>query len=186
MKKSIVVFQDKMIIIQGTILFLLFSLGSGWLLYLTTLPTSSSLASIWVSRILFGLCGLCLPVLFIVNPERYFVWYRFSQEDIARHTLFRRKRVILYSDIPYVMHGKFFHGVYWRDYIIFSNRRLKESDLNHINHIPPSDTLIKVRFSEEKYGILMSILPSKHKKNLAAIHTSIRACQGDVSRGRSP
>ena len=150
--------------------FLLLSVISCWVIYTTTLPTTTgSLTVRWLTRIMFTCTGLCMPVLFIVNPDRYITWYRFSPEGISYHTIFRRKKLLPYSAFPYVMHGKYFHGAYWRDYIIFSNRRLKNSELEQINHVAPSTTLIKVRYSEKTCRKLLSVLPEKYRASVAAI-----------------
>lgn len=169
-EQSVLVFQDKMVLIMGIILTLVCAVSSGWILHMTTLPTSSSLASIWICRIISISMGLVLPFLFIVDPYRYIVWYRFSPECITYHTLFRRKKVIPYSAFPYVMHGKYLHGIYWRHYIVFSNRRLKESELNQINHVAPSPKLIKVQYSKKTYRALLSILPPKYRSVLNVMH----------------
>lgn len=171
MKKSqsIIVFQDKAVNFVGLFLFLVMSATSVWGLYITTLPSNNSLTDTWILRIILICIGLCFPVLYVVDPDRYFVWYRFSQECITYHTLFRRKKVIPYSALPYVMHGKYFHMVYWRHYIVFSNRRLKASELEQINHVSPSSTLLKVKCSKKTCRALASILPAKYRSVVAAI-----------------
>ena len=175
MKKhhSFVVFQDKMTISLCILLLLLLSGGSVWLLYLTTLPTSSSLSSIWAARIIFTLTGLALPILLVINPDRYFVWYRFLPEELEYHTLFRRKRIIPYSTFPYIMHGKYYHGIYWRDYILFSDRRLNDTELNHINHVAPSVALVKVRYTKKTSDTLLDVLPSRYKPTILSIRKQI-------------
>ena len=173
-KKGIVVFQDKMVLCMLAILWTSWTVCGVWVLYLTTLPTDSPLAAVWFVRVLFGIGILFIPFLLIVNPDRYIVWYRLTRECIEYHTAFRRKRELPYSCFPYVMHGKYLHGVYWRDYIVFSDRRLKDAELNQINHVSPSaEHFIKIRYSEKTAEKLMSVLPAKYQRTVSGIKESI-------------
>ena len=70
------------------------------------------------------------------------------------------------------MHGKYLHLAYWRDYIIFSNRRLSEKELLQINNVAPSSELIKIKNSEKTYNKLIAILPQHQKMSVAAIKPS--------------
>ena len=134
----------------------------------------SPTAAVWFARVLFGIGILFLPFLLIVNPDRYIVWYRLTSECIEYHTAFRRKRELPYSCFPYVMHGKYLHGVYWRDYIVFSDRRLKDAELNRINHVSPSaEHFIKIRYSEKTAEKLMSVLPAKYQRTVSGIKETI-------------
>ena len=171
---SIVVLQDGMVVCMGITHFILLTVGGGWMIYISFLPSPSDSAfSIWGLRIMMLACILALPILFVVNPERYFVWYRFTDEGIFFHTIFRRKKLLPYNTFPYVMHGKYRHGVYWRDYIVISNRRLTDAELNHINHVSPSSTLLKIRYSEKTCQKLLRILPQKQKTSVSSIKSSI-------------
>lgn len=167
--QNVLVFQDKMVFAETFILSLMFSAASVLGLYFTTLPTSSSPTAVWLARIFCITWNFVIPIIVIINPQRYLVWYRFSREGITYHTAFRRKKLIPYSAFPYVMHGRYFHFVYWRDYIVFSNRRLTSSELNQINHVAPSDTLLKVKCSEKICNTLMAVLPVKYQGTVAAI-----------------
>lgn len=176
-KKSLIIFQDKMVFCLSIVFFVLVLSGSIWLVYLTTLPSKSPLASIWLCRVLFTATVLGLLLIYVINPEKYFVWYRFTAQHIIRYTLFRHKKIILYSALPYIMHGGYMHGSYWRDYLVFANRRLSTTELSHVNHVSPSNTLIKVRCSEKSLSILLPILPAKCKSaiRLAIISQAPRA-----------
>lgn len=119
--------------------------------------------------LLWGSCWATLPIVVIADPSRYVVWYRFSQDGIEYHTLFRRKKMLPYSNYPYVLHGKYLHGVYWRHYIIFTDRRIKNAELSQINHVAPSDQLIKVQYSKKVLVSLVAVLPEKPRASLTAI-----------------
>ena len=171
---EIIVFQDLTVACMGIILFILLTAGGCWCIYLTFLPnTVGSTFSTWASRILMMGCVLTLPILFVVNPDRYFVWYRFTDEGIIYHTIFRRKKLLPYNTFPYVMHGRYMHGVYWRDYIVFSSRWLSNAEQNQINHVSPSATMLKIRYSEKTCQKLLSILPRKMKVSVSSIKASI-------------
>ena len=172
MKSTIVIFQDKMVWFMGIVLFAVCSGLSCWILYLTTLPTESSMTAVWIARVIFACTGLGLPIVFLVNPWRFFVWYVLSREGISCHTFFRKKRFLPYSAIPYIMHAKYIHGTKWRDYIVMSNRKLSCSELEHINHVAPQGMLLKIHYSETTKQKLMSVLPTKQQKILEGIKRS--------------
>jgi hypothetical protein len=174
-EESVVVMQDGMVACMGIILFILLTATSGWMLYIFSVPglSSGSVFSLWACRVLAIVGILVLPILFIIYPERYFVWYRFTLDGFYYNTVFRRKKLLSYNAFPYVMHGRYMHGVYWRDYIIFSNRRLTDAELNHINHVSPSALLLKIRYSEKVYQKLLNMLPRKQKVSLTSIKSSI-------------
>lgn len=165
-QKSIIVFQDIFAFLTGFVLLFAFLIGSCWMLYLTTLPTSSSIVSVWISRVIFSFTGLCLPILYAIKPERYFVWYRFTSEHIICYTLLRQKKILSYEALSYVMYGKYMHGNLWREYIVFSGRKLSTAELTHINRVCTSSNLIKIRASKRNREILYSILPEKIRSKI--------------------
>lgn len=172
-RKECVFFQDNSAFVVAIILFLSFSASSFWIWHITTLPdTVGSLASIWGSRLLAIALGLLFPILFLVNPDRYLAWFHFSGEGIFYHTLFRKKQFIPYSALPYIHRGKYLHGIHWREYIIFSNRRLSDSELSQINQVAPSKKLIKIRYSEKAKSKLLTILPPKQKCIISGMESS--------------
>ncbi len=173
-QKGLTIFQDKTVFFSGIILFVVFTASSSWIVYLTTLPTDSSLLSVWICRCIFTFSGLSLPVLFLINPERYFVYYCFSQSGIIKHVAFRRKKLIEYSKFPYLMYGGYYHGIVWRDYIILSNRRLNYNELNHVNNVSSDSTMIKIRLSEKVCRVLPSVLPPRYKGKIDALISTSR------------
>lgn len=164
-----VVLQDKMVVYLLIILLLGEDTISVWMLYLSTLSTTASAITLWGLRIIFIIVILHLPVIILLNPSRYVVWYRFAQNGIEYHTLFRRKKVLPYSNYPYLLHGKYLHGVCWRSYFVFTDRRLSPSELMQINHVMPSARLIKVQYSPKSYWALETVLPPKLRGSLTAI-----------------
>ncbi len=177
-KERIIIFQDIFTIVEAIILLVLFFFSSVWIWQITKRANIiGSLASIWGSRILAIVIGLCIPVLFVVNPDRYIAWYLFTSEGITYYTLFRKKQFIPYSSFPYIMLGKYLHGVHWQKYIVFSNRRLTDSELSHINHVTPSRKLIKIRYSEKTKTKLLAILPPKQKRVISALYSSNQVVQ---------
>ena len=162
-----------MTFIMTIILLVLFTVSSIWIWYITTLPNIiGSTAAIWGSRFLAIGVGLCFPVLFVINPERYILWFQFTSTGIEYCVLFRRKQLLPYSMFPYIMHGKYKHGTYWRDFIVFSSRMLTDSELCRINHVAPSKEIVKIRYSENAKKRITSLLPPKQKSRVAAIAPS--------------
>lgn len=172
LKKTVL--QDSMILWMEIILFILLEVGSGFILLLTFVPiweSEGSVADIWFMRILMTICGLTMPICIILEPTRYVVWVTFTTENIEFHTIARRKKIVPYSRIPYICYASYLHTVYTRYYIIFSSRRLSEKERAEINHVKPTEYLIKIRYSKKTAIQLVEILPTKQR---AAIETISR------------
>ena len=161
-KRSPVILQDKMALALLMFLFAGQTVGI-WCSLL--LPSNTPLDA----YIFFGMIWAVLPIVVLLDPWRYVMWNRFSEEGVESHTLFRRKRVEGYEKYPYLLHGKYLHGVYWRHYIILTDRRLKDMELRQINHVAPSEHMIKVQYSKKVYDVLAEVLPPKQRASLTAI-----------------
>lgn len=173
-KNSVVILQDKMVFWMGIILFIWFTVCGVVFIYLTFTPYGvGTSADRWIVRAIFSACVLLFPILFIVDPYRYLVWYRFTSEGIYYHTTFRRKKLLPYGDFPYIMHGRYLHISYWRDYIVFSSRWLSNTELESINHVAPSTKLLKVKYSEKTCQTLLEILPRKQRASVAGVKAAI-------------
>lgn len=182
MKRSntVVVLQDRMVFIMLIILFVAFTVAGSWLFYVTLSSSMGhgSAFSVWFLRCISMIGVLVLPTLCVVDPYRYAVWYQFSSDGIYCCTTFRRKKLLPYSSFPYVMHGCYWHGAFWRDYIVFSTRFLTNQELTHINHVSPSTKLLKIQYSEKTCQKLLSILPQKRRVSVLSIKAAIERRKG--------
>ena len=161
-KRSPAIFQDKMVLALLIFSFVGQSIEAWCILFL---PSDVPL----FAYIFFGAIWAVLPIVVLLDPWRYVVWNRFSEEGVESHTLFRRKKIAPYEKYPYLLHGKYLHGVYWRHYIILTDRRLKDRELQHINHVAPSEHMIKVQYSKKVYDVLVEVLPPKQRASLTSI-----------------
>ena len=136
-------------------------------------PTKGSVAIIWFVRIVFSVCGLTIPLLVLIDPTRYVVWITFTSSHIEYHTVARRKKIVSYSAVPYIMHGSYFHTVYFRDYILFSSRKFSTRELEEVNEIKPAEYMIKIKYSKQRINKLLPALPAQQGAKVAAIASII-------------
>ena len=142
-------------------------------------PIKGSIAIIWFVRILFSACGLTIPLLVLIDPTRYVVWITFTPEHIEYHTIMRRKKFVPYAAVPYIMHGSYFHMVFFRDYIIFSSRKFSTWELAEINGIKPTEYMIKIKYSKRRISKLLPALPEQQRAKVAAIASIIEKKKPD-------
>ena len=154
-RKSPIFFQDKMVLF---LLLALFIAESVVVFFLYAYVKSTVWLLLW----------LHLPIVVVLDPYRYVVWHRFEEEGIERHTLFRKKIILPYTNFPYLLLGKYLHGAFWRYYLIFTDRKMSEYELSHINHVAPTDRIIKVQYSRKTYCVLKDVLPPKLLASLPA------------------
>ncbi len=149
-----------------------------YLLFLILCPAGLVIAIFWytandpitldavLGKTMFVLLSLCIPLVISINPDRCVVWLTFTPENIEYHVLFRKKRLLSYSDYPYIMRGGYLHVVYPVEYIVLSNRRLKDEELHNINNVTPSAMLIRIRYSDKVFRKMVAVFPEKQSRIL--------------------
>ena len=122
-------------------------------------------------RILFGsvLAGFLISVA-IVSPQ-YLCVVTFFKESLTVWRPFRRRKVYTYKQFHNIYCGRYFHGNFFGRgrcvwYLVLSQRYLSEKELNHINNIPNSEEILKIRYSSKNCNRLRNILPNSHIKQL--------------------
>jgi len=169
-KSTVAVLPDLMVSRMLFVYYVVVLAISVWFYLIPDLyPVKNGSESGWEFKA-FAIVGVVhLPVIILFDPERYITWFRFAEEGIEYHIPFRKTQLLPYQRFPYIRRGGYLHGVFWRDFIVFSNRLLTEEELQHINHVAPSKKLIKIRYSEKTKQKLLKILPPKQRATVAAI-----------------
>ena len=87
----------------------------------------------------------------------------FYREGLLYKPLFRKGKMIDYAHYPRIQYAYYMHGnlfaAYRVHFFVFTNRRLSNDELAHINAVAPSEDLIKIRYTRRNYEKLLAALP---------------------------
>ncbi len=97
--------------------------------------------------------------LFLLPKWRIVV--ELNNEGICYKPTFKKKVVKKYSDFGYFYCASYTYYTQ-KKYIVFSQRRLSDYELTHINNVPVSDKLIKIKVRKGLKEVLSPILPPKY------------------------
>lgn len=167
-RKRVTVLAEPAAVVLVLTLFLVSAAVGLWGLHKTMTQPGSDPVALWGIRVVCMCLVLYLPVIVLIEPQRYCVWLSFTPEGIEYRAIARRRQLIPYSNFPYLYHGTCLRMAYAADYLIFSDHRLNLHDPSELCDAPPSSSLIKLPFSEELYEKLMSVLPNPQRTQLAA------------------
>ena len=84
-----------------------------------------------------------------------------NNESISYKPTFKKKVVKKYSDFGYFYCASYTYYTQ-KKYIVFSQRRLSDYELTHINNVPVSDKLIKIKVQKGLKEALSPMLPPKY------------------------
>lgn len=108
--------------------------------------------------------------------DRWCLLITIDHAGLYYRPLFRRGTYVSYANYPKVQHAYYMHGNYFLSYkvhfFVFTNKRLSEWELTHINTIPPSPDLIKIRYCKRTYEKIISVLPTWLANEVAHIYTA--------------
>ena len=109
---------------------------------------------------------ICLGVLTIAyacTTDRWCLCIEFYREGLLYKPLFRKGKMIDYAHYPRIQYAYYMHGnlfaAYRVHFFVFTNRRLSNDELAHINAVAPSEDLIKIRYTRRNYEKLLAALP---------------------------
>lgn len=122
-------------------------------------------------QVIFIIIALGVIVGTILCLPRWLVRIEFSEDAIVYHSAFTKAVKRSYNYYPYIYKAWYFHGGvipigYRAIYIVLSQKVLSPAELEHINQVAISDSVIKIRYSKRVYDKLLHVLPQKHLKQL--------------------
>ena len=123
--------------------------------------------------LLTALCLACSVLWFFYLKNfnlllQCYSWGTFNSDNLIVKGLGMKPLTLEYSQCKSIGIGFYTHGIYNSGlgstipYVFFSYEYFDDKYRSSINLWPPSQTRIKVSFSQELYDYLISVLPSKH------------------------
>ena len=109
----------------------------------------------------FLLMTLAVNVISLCALPKWRIIIELDNENISYKPTFKKKVVKKYSDFGYFYCASYTYYTQ-KKYIVFSQRRLSDYELTHINNVPVSDKLIKIKVRKGLKEALSPMLPPKY------------------------
>lgn len=111
--------------------------------------------------IFFLLMTLAVNVISLCALPKWRIIIELDNESISYKPTFKKKVIKKYSDFGYFYCASYTYYTQ-KKYIVFSQRRLSDYELTHINNVPVSDKLIKIKVRKGLKEVLSPMLPPKY------------------------
>lgn len=172
MKSKKVVVLANPVLFWGYIIVFLGVMGGGCIAMIACLST------VWRdsmvngdSRIVFGVMFVLLCVSAAFTAPRWWIFITLSENEIRYKAAFHKPASHPYAAYRYVYRGTYWHGslvgVGFRPrYLILSQRKMTTEELTQINHVMPSEKVIKLRYSGRVHRKLSRILPESCRRQV--------------------
>lgn len=153
--KTISFLADRALYVMGIIYWIVITISGlfGTILCIHTGNNSAGLIFFFVTIIGDVACLCALP--------KWRIIVEIDNESICYKPTFKKKIVRKFSDFGYFYCASYTYYTK-KKYIVFSQRRLNDYELTHINNVPVSDKLIKIKVRRGLKEVLSTILPPKY------------------------
>lgn len=111
--------------------------------------------------ILFIVLTAIVNIANICASSQWRIIVELSSEGISYKPTFKKKISKKYSDFGYFYCASYTYYTQ-KKFIVFSQRRLSDYELTHINNVPVSDKLIKIKVRKGLKEVLSPMLPPKY------------------------
>ena len=168
-KKSpqITVFCDLPVLIAGSVCFVgtaIFFILFAFLNEHNSDPHENMIVKIMLLILGFG--GLAI---WLRNLPQWSANALLTEEGIYFRRAFKKTVFAPYAFYQHLYRGEYYHGTAIsgmgsvRAYVVFSKERLSSYKLGHINTVPPSPEIIKLRSTKRNLRKLQQMLPEPHR-----------------------
>lgn len=113
--------------------------------------------------IIFTVIGLLMIVAMFPCLPRWYVKITFGTDKITFKQAFKKETEYEYRVYQYVYRASYLHMLYRPQFIVFSQTRLKDVELQNINQVAPSEKTIKIRYNKKTFQKLQQVSPPKHR-----------------------
>lgn len=122
-------------------------------------------------QVIFIIIALGVIVGAILCLPRWLITIEFAEDVIVYRSAFSKAVKRSYNYYPYIYKAWYFHrGIipvgYRANYIVLSQKALSPAELECINQVAISESVIKIRYRKKVYDQLLHVLPKKHLKQL--------------------
>lgn len=107
----------------------------------------------------------------ILESKKFFATIHFTAIGIEFHTIFKKQSLTSYKQYRHIAYASYWHGtpigvgsIKW--FIVISERKLSKYELEHINQIPISKSVLKIEYSKKRHQKLCEILPENMAQQL--------------------
>ena len=132
--------------------------------------TESTRAFYWGILIVSAL--IITMTAFIVNT-RWTNVLVLDRENIELRSCFKKPVAYEYREFPYIYRASYRHNLVGAPdlgpvivYIVLSRRRLTDFEKTHINQVNSTTDLIKIKFNQKRYRLLLENMPPKLSREL--------------------
>lgn len=122
--------------------------------------------SIVENQYIFTFLYTLLLVSFLISAPRWCARTTFNENNIVFKTAFSKAKENTYESYRYIYKASYLHMLYRPQYIVFSQTRLSDYELQNINQIAPSEKTIKIRYSKKTFKALQQVLPEKQRMKM--------------------
>lgn len=112
------------------------------------------------AAVFFLLPAIAINIACLCAMPKWRIVIELDNDCISYKPTFKKKVVKKYSDFGYFYCASYTYYTQ-KKYIVFSQRRLNDYELTHINNVPISDKLIKIKVKKGLKEVLSPILPPK-------------------------
>ncbi len=167
-KKHISFLADKQLFVMGIIWCVLSLLMDAAMIVLLICDKSTTNTTSELNDLIAILLVLALFVIFsaILALPKWYIKITLVKDCIIYRPLFRKAKHIPYNNLGYIQMAYYKHIFAKVQYIVLSSIRLSSYELQHINQVPNSKELIKIRYTEKTKQFLLNTLPKRHVKML--------------------
>lgn len=111
--------------------------------------------------IFFFLLSICVNIICLCTLPKWRIIVELSADGISYKPTFKKKIVKKYSDFGYFYCASYTYYTQ-KKFLVFSQRRLSDYELTHINNVPVSEKLIKIKVRKGLKEVLSPLLPPKY------------------------
>lgn len=174
-KATVKFIADPKLFMMGTILWFTLTFGtiamSVWV-YSDYVPDSSDKEELVVS-VMYLFMGLMMTLISFFCLPKWLVIIKFDKSGITYKCGYKKAKKYDYSRYGYVYKASYLHFFHRVNYIVFSQIKLSEYQLTHINSVSTDDKLIKFKLGKN-IEILRGILPKKYIAKIDAIQRTLK------------
>ena len=133
------------------------------ILYCFFMGLISFFVSIIENQYIFAFLYILLLIGFLMSAPRFCARITFNANNVVFKTAFSKAKGNTYESYRYIYKASYLHMLYRPQYIVFSQTRLSDYELQNINQIAPTEKTIKIRYSKKTFEALQQVLPDRQR-----------------------
>lgn len=136
------------------------------IIFCTIMTVISFSVSIVENQYIFAALCTIMLVGFFISAPRWCARTIFNADTIIFKTAFYKAKENTYDTYRYIYKASYLHILYRPKYIVFSQARLSDYELQNINELASTEKTIKIRYSKKTFKALQQVLPKKQRMKM--------------------